>query len=304
MVEDGVDGAKYDHILSPPIFSPDSKHLAYIAESEGKYFVVLDGKEGKKYDHIIFGAVGALPLGDLLPVFSPDSQHIAYVAIDGGKYMMVRDTEEGKKYDRVVGYEQLVGPVFSPDSKHLAYIASDAQGEYVVVNDNVEGAKYIKIGGITFSPDSASLVYTAATDDGWCLVNNGVEGKKYGEFVCANPPSRELIAPSIRNYVIFISADSKHVAYAVKIGEQKQMFVVDGVEGKEYTLIRRVTMSTNGDTAYMASADGKDVYVVDGVEVDLPDNKPLTPMVWDAPAKCHGIAKGRSVVLLEIEVTP
>ena len=38
-----------------PVFSPDSKRLAYIAESKDKMVLVVDGVETKPYDGIFWG---------------------------------------------------------------------------------------------------------------------------------------------------------------------------------------------------------------------------------------------------------
>src|SRR5512143_2323501 len=52
------------------VFSPDSKHYAYLVKEEDDFQVVLDGAPQRGYSGI--GSV---------PVFSPDSKHLAYVAI-------------------------------------------------------------------------------------------------------------------------------------------------------------------------------------------------------------------------------
>ena len=57
MVVDGVKGKQYGTIASPPVFSPDSQRVAYVAGEGDKRFVVIDGQEGKRYD----GAPGGLP---------------------------------------------------------------------------------------------------------------------------------------------------------------------------------------------------------------------------------------------------
>ena len=91
-----------------PIFSPDSKRLAYTARSDrGNGFVVVDGKEGKIYDDVH------------RPIFSSDSKRVAYVATSGDKYFVVVDGNEGKKYV-LPNYPSNSFATFSPDSKHVA----------------------------------------------------------------------------------------------------------------------------------------------------------------------------------------
>jgi len=52
IVLNGKDGQTFDFVL-PPVFSPDSKHLAYAARKAGKWAVVLDGQTITTYEAII-----------------------------------------------------------------------------------------------------------------------------------------------------------------------------------------------------------------------------------------------------------
>ena len=52
---DGVEGAEYEMIgTGTLIFSPDSKHLAYAAQRDGKWRVVVDDVEGELYEPIFW----------------------------------------------------------------------------------------------------------------------------------------------------------------------------------------------------------------------------------------------------------
>ena len=87
---DGVEGKEYDGIMEGnPVFSPDSKRVAYAANRGGKWLVVVDGMAGKEYDGILAGT----------PVFSPDGKRVAYAAERGSNWLVVLDGAEGKKYD-------------------------------------------------------------------------------------------------------------------------------------------------------------------------------------------------------------
>ena len=59
------------------IFSPDNQHIAYMAGSGNKMFVVVDGKQGKKYDTIVSTGVGDVSFD------SPRDLH--YIAIVGAE---------------------------------------------------------------------------------------------------------------------------------------------------------------------------------------------------------------------------
>jgi len=52
-VVDEVEGKPYEGIGLVPVFSPDSRHVAYVAQSGKGQCVVVDGREGKGYDSIV-----------------------------------------------------------------------------------------------------------------------------------------------------------------------------------------------------------------------------------------------------------
>lgn len=85
VVVDGVKGKAYD-VIEKIIFSPDSKHIAYIARRGDSRLVVVDGVEQAEY-----GSINADSL-----VFSPDSKHLVYLQ-DHGE--IVVDGVECGEYD-------------------------------------------------------------------------------------------------------------------------------------------------------------------------------------------------------------
>ncbi len=111
-VIDGKEEKQYDNIGNGSIvFSPDSRRLAYAAQSGNKRFVVADGKEWKHYD-----GVGSQTL-----VFSPDSKKLAYVALKENRQIAVINEKEISEYDGIVALEK-GGFVFdAPDTcRYLA----------------------------------------------------------------------------------------------------------------------------------------------------------------------------------------
>lgn len=125
------------------IFSPDSKHVAYVASErtkEGKQFVVLDSKEGKKYKKIT-----------ATPVFSPNSKRIAFAARNDGistDFAVVDGSEHNYKCYAIIGL------TFSLDSKHVVYWAAGDFGRDRSIVDGVPGPIQK---GVQFSP-SAPLI--------------------------------------------------------------------------------------------------------------------------------------------------
>ena len=66
--------------------SSDYRHLAYVANSEDKYYAVIDGITGKQFDGIGVGT----------PIFSYDGMRVAYNAKSDGKCFAVVDGKEVK----------------------------------------------------------------------------------------------------------------------------------------------------------------------------------------------------------------
>ena len=86
VVVDGKEGKAYDGV-SIPTYSPDSKHLAYAAQSQGKWMVVVDGKEAA-------GRFSAIVKGATL-VFT-DNTHFHTMVLDpaGQAFVHLRDRDQ------------------------------------------------------------------------------------------------------------------------------------------------------------------------------------------------------------------
>ncbi|HZL35909.1 MAG TPA: hypothetical protein VFC78_11405, partial [Tepidisphaeraceae bacterium] len=119
---DGVAGKFYEAVM-PPIFSPDSRHMAYRAAFNGKFLVVNDGVESEPSD-----IIGRL-------TYSPDSRHLLYLRMSGKvDWLMV----DGKR---------AAGP-FTPastdmrivfDSNASAHFTADIDGVLTKVIVGLEG---------------------------------------------------------------------------------------------------------------------------------------------------------------------
>ncbi len=79
IVLDGIAHRGFDHISENPIFSPDGRHLAYVAEIEygGNSMVVLNGQRQESFSYI-----RGLR-------FSSDSRYVVYNAVTGRDLFMV-----------------------------------------------------------------------------------------------------------------------------------------------------------------------------------------------------------------------
>lgn len=234
-------------------FSPDSRHLACVAQREDHVVLVLDGRESPYYIGIMADTVQ----------FSPDSAHWGYVAYVsrqlGGNSAVVVDGREGAPCDAVTSlqlaaggrfayvaqrggkqvcvteagpgkaYTQVGTPAFSSDGQHLAFIARREDFSAVVVLDGAEQQPYQDVSeNLCFSPDGKHLAYFAAAPGGpsqggqrKVLVRDGVEVKTFSWLDSLDPQTMTF------------SPDGRHLAYAVagfKANAFQSVVVVDGVE--------------------------------------------------------------------------
>jgi len=296
VVADGKPGKRY-HGVGEPVFSPDSRHLAYGAILQEGQCVVLDGRELKTYRRVNTIA------------FSPDSSRLAYVATrptedaeplmpwPGGRQCVVVDGREGRLYDRIWG-----PPRFSPDSQRVAYFASqdDADGEFVVIDGKEYGPYNIwdhELCAPVFSPDSEHVAFCAVRprpeywgpeppdEHRWLVVVDGVEHGPYDMVLKGTPR---------------FSPDGRHLMW-VAFRDGKAWIVVDGVKGAIYDQVLWPAFSPDGrHLAYWARRGKVWRIVVDGVETNgegydgyIRDSR----IVFDGPARLHALAYRRPEII-------
>jgi len=113
-----------------PCWSPDGKHLAYIANYHAESNIVVADANG---DHA--RSIVSLPVGDNSLVWSPDSRHLAYATtvvphdptFHGIKLVDVEDASS-----RDLTQDDVAAYFFSPDARYLAYIAVPPEKPYYV----------------------------------------------------------------------------------------------------------------------------------------------------------------------------
>lgn len=239
VILDGQPGAEYDQIpsFSWP-FSPDSKHLAYPARKGDKCFAIVDGRPERQYDEISDFFVCA-------------DGRTAYAARKGGKWVAVVEGQEGPEYESITSLLQSAG------GQHLAYQAKRG-GKSFVVKDGQQSPGFDDA-YFEFSPDGGHLAYWAArntkklagTDQAWHMTFDGHAGAEYDAVGMPR-----------------FSADGKHLAYAVRNGSGF-LLVVDGRPGPKYDFIDDLSpvLSPDGNRCAYSASDGnmsKQFMVVDG----------------------------------------
>lgn len=138
-------------------FSPDSKHLAYVASMQGEYHIFVDGVASQEAYAMATS-----------PVWSPDSKQWACVVRKKSRGdMQVLQAGKTHKPHPCIFIDTLR---FSPDSKHLAYVVTKSAdgGPMSVVKDGVQGPEHCAV-----SPDSMKW-----TSDGKLTYVFGVKNAK------------------------------------------------------------------------------------------------------------------------------
>jgi len=277
------------------LFSPDSEHLVYVVELNSKKSVVVDEVPDKQYDKI--GTI----------VFSPDSNHLAYGAKTGNNWFIVVDGIPGKPYDSIENI------VFSPDSKHLAYVARVGLGRSAprfVVLDGVEGEQYEyrHLSNLAFSPDGNHLAYAVGETSYTKL------GGKPG-FVIVDGEKKEVTEGTVHR--LLFSPDSKRLAYVEWKSQwrpgEKYRIVVDGEKGKKYEYIDDFIFNPDSKHVTYIVIHGAKMFVVidktEGKECNFLGFTGVSPsaedldikrIVFDSADRFHYLVKnGDSIYLVE-----
>jgi len=303
-----LDGAEREIVgydsLRDLVFSPDGKHVAYVASrakavSEGEPTqnegagdtVILDGQELKAHDSV----------GLLRGCFSADGEHFAYVAAN-------RATTDSALFQAIISHmndkntqEQVEGMV-EQLRKSSPQLFSKTK-EYVV-KDGVEGPHYDEIDqvrGLIWGggPHGERFGYTAFCESGVSEPNDVgvVDGT-------------EIRSHDHAAYPCF-SPDGKRLAYAAKIGK-KTLIVLDGVTGPEYDGVSVYTMAFSPDSrhfVYWGRRGATFVLVADGQEIRAYDNpwneRQITstmsePITFDTSDSFHThVSRGENIVRVQ-----
>lgn len=237
-------------------FSPDSRTLAYAAESGGKWFMVtvaVPAEPGQTAGTPPAGPSGVSEHGPHErigpPVFSPDGKRLAFVVqLAGGQRSVVIDGKPGPACDLVL--EGRV--VFSPDGSQVAYGAQRQEQWYLVVNGKELGP-HAFLGALTgyrFSRDGKRLAFAA------------MDGKKKWRLIVDGEPQplHDNVGEAL------FSADGKRLASVVE-DEGRWRVVLDGKPQEPWEAIGEGTLAFSPDgtrLAYGAKRDGKWLVVASG----------------------------------------
>jgi hypothetical protein len=140
-----------------PCWSPDHKHLAYIANYHAESDLVVADADGR-HPH----ALVSLPVGENSIEWAPDSGHIAYtttvvphqLAYNGIKLVDIADGSS-----RTLTTDTLAAYFIAPDARHIAYIAVPPDKPYYIWKViDLKSGKIADLGDF-IATDEESLAY-------------------------------------------------------------------------------------------------------------------------------------------------
>jgi Tol biopolymer transport system component len=256
VVVDGVEEQPVDQVFRGfPLFSPDSKRLAYAAKRGERVFVVVKDVAGtteRPEDHA--GLFDRLEARNF--VFSPNSQRYAFAAQKDDHDVVVVDDV------RVGSFDWAARPVFSPDSASILYqveIGGKASLRMRKSQSETQvGREYQIFGPATFSPDGRRIAYWANRSRKWRLVVANSEGATV---------STQAAYDDFCDGTLVFSRGGRRMAY-VAVRKGKAVVVVDGTEGPPFDRILKGTPIFSMDerrVAYAGYRGGTWQLVVDGL---------------------------------------
>jgi WD40-like Beta Propeller Repeat len=262
-------------LLSPPIFSLDSKKVAYISFHEDKKkeaVAILEGDWGDPAPVTI--KYGAEFDWVWEPVFSPDGSTVAYAAGEAkkrsrlctacpvqGMFIVIGD-KKGPEFERVRF------PVFNAAGTVVAYQASllghgdPNTREIAVVGDKKRGAQNVMgqivgfawVGIPVFSPDGATISYPVLQSADFLPDKR----PKHGFVVVGNKkgPKFDSVGEPV------FSPDGTGIAYSASVGE-KQFIVLVDKKGPEFDDVQSPVFSPDGRIiAYQAKQSQKQFMIL------------------------------------------
>lgn len=238
--------------------------------------------------------IGPMPSDSRQLAVTPDGHHAALVGTGGSRPAVYIDGRAGPPYSTISPWSSLESGkpppavlAWSPDNVVIAYVASKAD-QFVVVENQHEGAPFDGIQGAAFSPVGHRLVYvarkglqnTATNPMQFYVVADGRTGPAYRSVraVQFSADGQHIgyfattASGALPNHVVFdghegpgfgnigdlhLSPGGGHYAYVgdtLRTNQIDKAVIVDGSPGPAYDAVRGIVFSTEGNhVAYFAS---------------------------------------------------
>ncbi|MGH7923323.1 MAG: TolB family protein, partial [Candidatus Binatus sp.] len=162
-----------------PAWSPDGKHLAYIANNHAESNIVVADADASHPRSVV-----SLPVGENSFVWAPDSAHLAYstaITPQDPTYHGIKLVEIATANSKWLTKDAVAAFFFAPDSRHVAFIgvpedkpyytwsvvdvktgAEKALGNFLATPDESAAYRYfdqLAVSHTIWSPDSSSFIY-------------------------------------------------------------------------------------------------------------------------------------------------
>lgn len=252
---DGAEGPPFRGIgVETVAFSPDSRRLAYAAQDDAGWRVVIGDRAGPAW-----GGIGAL-------LWSPDSRRLAYAAERDGGWRVVVDGRPGPAFDAL-----LEGSLrWSADSRRVAYLV-ERRGRRSALLDDLESAQYDAIGELTLGADGSRAGFIAWQGSG-------------ARAVLLDQAGAQLTGPLYDGIAeLRLSARGGRPAYAAlrdpaEGGPRGWAAVIDGVEGPLFDRVGSLAWAPDDRRlVYVARHQEIDQVMVVDVRAAAPRHAPLGP---------------------------
>lgn len=162
-----------------PAWSPDGKHLAYIANDHAESNIIVADADASHPRSVV-----SLPVGENSFVWAPDSAHLAYataLTAQDPTYHGIKLVEVANANSKWLTKDDVAAFFFAPDSRHLAYIgvpedkpyyswsvvdiktgAAKAIGNFLATSEESTAYRYfdqLAVSHTIWSPDSSAFIY-------------------------------------------------------------------------------------------------------------------------------------------------
>lgn len=188
-------GAAYDSVQNIS-FGPDGRSLAYLAQREGKYFIVFNNNE--------IGLPGGVMTAG--PTIRPDLKGVGGILSLNNRTYLWQSVSGEEKKDKI--YKEIESLVYTRHGNRYAYAAANGKGNWFIVVNGKEGPAFDRIVSPKFSPDGQYIVYRARKDGKRFVVVADLDGRTIRQH-----PAYDQV------FDVKFTVNGKSVAYGVKEGQ-------------------------------------------------------------------------------------
>ncbi|MDO8432886.1 MAG: hypothetical protein Q7S58_10815 [Candidatus Binatus sp.] len=202
-----------------PCWSPDGKHIAYVASYHAESNIVVADAQGKNPRSIV-----SLPVGENSMIWAPDSAHLAYstaITAQNPVYHGIKLVDIADATSKWITKADVAAFFFSPDSQHVLYIGVPPEKPYYAWNViDLKSGKEKALGNFLTTVDESTM-YRYFDQ---LAVSHQIWSPDSTAFIFAGvrllgDPNRALgVAPPPMAYVVPIDGSEPHQVASAVLG--------------------------------------------------------------------------------------